>query len=223
MPWFHTKVGPVAVSSPRPCIRTVLCITGWVPEHPQKKRRKKKESRVQTSRKLHIPSPLSLTPNSLHIPNSRQVTWCRQRSNSNNKITNDNNNNNICPKGTYTQRACFNKYKEIHRWYYIQPTINTAYHISYCWEGVCGDCKPLLFSVHFWSWTFLFATSLSQFSQGGDKGERVSGLWPPHVSACSCSSSSSPWCRRLRGFLFSFSSFRSLDLRAPISGSPYCQ
>lgn len=38
-------------------------------------------------------------------------------SNSNNKI-NINNNNNICPKGTYTQRACFfftYKYKEIHR------------------------------------------------------------------------------------------------------------
>lgn len=28
-------------------------------------------------------------------------------SNSNNKINNINNNNIICPKGTYTQRACF--------------------------------------------------------------------------------------------------------------------
>lgn len=60
-------------------------------------------------------------------------------SNSNNKI-NVNNNNNICPKGTYTQRACFFSVstKKSTEWYYIQPTINTV--IIYLTAGgdACG-------------------------------------------------------------------------------------
>lgn len=52
-------------------------------------------------------------------------------SNSNNKINNINNNN-ICPKGTYTQRArffFFCKYKEIHRM--ILYTTYNKYCVSY--------------------------------------------------------------------------------------------
>lgn len=67
-------------------------------------------------------------------------------SNSNNKINNINNNN-ICPKGTYTQRACFfYKYKEIHRMR-LYTTYN-KYCVSYIllfewmyWVGVrVGGC-----------------------------------------------------------------------------------
>lgn len=158
-------------------------------------------------------------------------------SNSNNKINNINNNNNIRPKGTYTQRACFFSIstKKSTEWYYIQPTINTVYHISYCLRGCMWGCvcKPFFsqFAFFFPVCGFFHVATLNEslpvFTGWGEGWLRAfqTQSWAPHVSTSSCSSSSSPfpWCRRLRGFFCSLSSFRSLALRAPSSGSPNCQ
>lgn len=91
-------------------------------------------------------------------------------SNSNNKINNINNNNIICPKGTYTQRACFffYKYKEIHRM--ILYTTYNKYCVSYIllfermYVGVFV-CKPIFFlSLLFFIglWIFFFSRRYSQ-------------------------------------------------------------
>lgn len=138
----------------------------------------------------------------------------------------------------------FYKYKEIHRM--ILYTTYNKYCVSYIllfermYVGVFV-CKPIFFlSLLFFIglWIFFFSRRYSQWVSPSFHGVGVgwggvggwlrvfpTQSWAPHVSTSSCSSfsSPSPWCRRLRGFFCSLSSFRSLALRAPISGSPNCQ